>query len=491
MAYQLLVTGASGKYVAISTPSATSDAGLPLQVEWEIEFEARRTATDFVVASTAVSSASELLFLKTGTDVELRSSGNTNWIVTTGLDLTAFHVFKIRTTFDGTTRTQQLYADGSLIATRTPTTANFSGFGALFSLAGSSSRSGEFRYLKWTDFVTPANNRVWDARVSDGSQTVLNETVTSTTASLSNLNYSWVYYDAGGGGDTSFQGTIGRTTLTPTTQALSLALGSVLSPNKQTLSPSVKQLSINTGLILSPNKQTFSVSNKQLDVVAGVALGVGKQALILSAKSEFVQAGVVVTNGKQTYPIATQQLSVVLGANVPFISTINKSSYSLSGKQLAIQAGWNSSVAKDVLTVQGKQEGVNAGALFNINEQQLTLSKKGLSLTTGTSISFIGELNKANLNAVGKPLSVVAGTSIPFTGTIQKTSLTLSGKALTRTNGHILEIQKQSLNLVNRQLTIGETIYPIIPVERLFTIKDGDRVYLMKQTTTIYIMKNN
>lgn len=490
--YQLTVTGSGGgsKFVVAATPAATSNTGRPLQVEWEIEFEARRTATDWPVASKSGVAAEELLFLRTGSDFELRSTGNSNWQVTTGLTLTNFNTFRIRTTFDGTTRTQQLFLNGSTtpFATRTPTTANFSGFGALFTLANDATRSGEFRYLKWTDFVTPANNRVWDARVSDGLQTVLNETVTGATASLTNLTYSWVFYPSGG---TSFTGTIGKTTLTPTTQALSLALGSVLSPNKQTLSPSVKQLSINTGLVLSPNKQTISVGNKQLGVVAGVSLGVGKQALILNTKPEFVQAGAVVTNGKQAYPLATKQLSVVVGANVPFTATINKSSYSLSGKQLAVHAGWSNSVSKDSLVVQGKQEIVNAGALFNINEQHLTLSKKGLSLVTGTSISFVGELNKANLNAVGKPLSVVTGTSIPFSGTIQKTSLTLSGKALTRTNGHILEIQKQSLNLVNKQLSIGETIYPIIPVERLFTIKDGDRVYLMKQTTTIYIMKNN
>lgn len=339
--------------------------------------------------------------------------------------------------------------------------------------------------------ITDSNGtHIIDMSASNGSANTFTSTdgvITLTLFGFTGTSH-WVFYSSGG---TSFTGTIGKTTLTPTTQALSLALGSVLSPNKQSLSPSVKQLSVNTGLVLSPNKQTISVSNKQLGVVAGVSLGVGKQALILNTKPEFVQAGAVVTNGKQAYPLATQQLSVVVGANVPFTATINKSSYSLSGKQLAVQAGWNSGLVKNTLTVQGKQESVNAGALFNINEQQLTLSKKGLSLVTGTSISFVGELNKVNLNAIGKPLSVVTGTSIPFSGTIQKTSLTLSGKALTRTNGHILEIQKQSLNLVTKQLSIGETIYPIIPVERLFTIKDGDRVYLMKQTTTIYIMKNN
>jgi hypothetical protein len=200
MPYQLLVTGASGKNVVAATPAATSNSGLPLQVEWEIELEARRTATDWPVATLNTIDAANLLFIRSGTDFEFRSSGNSNWLVTTGLTLTNFNTFRIRTTFDGTTRTQQLFLNGSTtpFATRTPTTANFSGFGALFTLASDSSRSGEFRYLKWTDFVTPANNRVWDARVSNGSQTVLNETVTNATASLSNLNYSWVFYSSGG-----------------------------------------------------------------------------------------------------------------------------------------------------------------------------------------------------------------------------------------------------------------------------------------------------
>jgi hypothetical protein len=332
------------------------------------------------------------------------------------------------------------------------------------------SQTESFPLLALRSIIITDNNGTHTVDMSSSGGTANTFTSTDGVVTLTLFGFTgtshWVFYSSG---STAFTGTIGKTTLTPTTQSLS----------------------INTGLVLSSGLSTLTPSNKQLGVVAGVSLGVGKQVLTLNTKPEFVQAGAVVTNGKQAYPLATKQLSVVVGANVPFIATINKSSYSLSGKQLAIQAGWNSSILKDSLSVQNKQEGVNAGALFNINEQQLTLSKKGLSLVTGTSISFVGELNKADLNATGKPLSVVAGTSIPFTGLIQKTSLTLSGKALTHTNGHILEIQKQSLNLVNKQLSVGETIYPIIPIERLFTIKDGDRVYLMKQTTTIYIMKNN
>jgi hypothetical protein len=210
MPYQLLVTGASGKNVVAATPAATSNSGLPLQVEWEIELEARRTATDWPVATLNAIDAANLLFIRSGTDFEFRSSGNSNWLVTTGLTLTNFNTFRIRTTFDGTTRTQQLFLNGSTtpFATRTPTTANFSGFGALFTLASDSSRSGEFRYLKWTDFVTPANNRVWDARVSNGSQTVLNETVTNATASLSNLNYSWVFYSSGASNSATISGNL-------------------------------------------------------------------------------------------------------------------------------------------------------------------------------------------------------------------------------------------------------------------------------------------
>jgi len=462
---------AATKQITVNLPASTQNTGLPLQIEWEIEFEAARFQTDFPVSATPTGPAT-LIFLRTGSDFELRSPSNAAWIVNTGLNLSDFNNFRIRSTFNGTTHTQQLFLNGSAtpFATRNPTTAAIGAQTALFAL-GSSVRAGGIKFFKYTDFVTPANSRMYDAGASGGTGNILPETLNgfngTQTGTWPANNDEWVFYSAGGA--TPFTGTIGKTTL----------------------SPSTKRLSITTGFSSSTNRRALSVSNKQLGVVAGVSLGVGKQALILNTKPEFIQAGAVVTNGKQNYPLATKQLAVVVGNNIPFTGTINKSSYALSGKQLAVQAGWNSGLTKQSLLLQSKQESVNAGALFNINEQHINLNTKGLSLVTGTSISYVGELNKGSLSTVGKPLSIVTGTAIPFIGNIQKTSLSLSGKALSLVNGQILDIQKRSLNLVTKQLSFGETVYPIIPVERLFTIKDGDRVFLMKQVTTIYIMKNN
>lgn len=277
-------------------------------------------------------------------------------------------------------------------------------------------------------------------------------------------NFNDLYAHAGGD---SFAGTIGK--------------------SSNTLSN--KTIDVSSGYSSTVDKSTSTISQKQFSVSVGTVLGVGKQTLVLSNKQEYTQLGYVNTLSKLGYTLATKQLSVVVGANLPFTGVLNKTTYSLSGKQLDIVAGWNSGLNIQSLNVEGKQESANLGYVVDINELSIPVIGKPFSIQTGTSISFVGELSKSDLNLAGKPLSVDAGTVIPFIGLLGKTSLSLSGKALSRLNGQILDIQKQSISLVTKQLSIGEIIYPIIPVERLFTIKDKGRTFLFRQTTNIYLIK--
>lgn len=339
----------------------------------------------------------------------------------------------------------------------------------------------------YIEFVGTVNANKWDAGLSDGTGTILPTSNGLNQGTLVNFTVPdcWVFYSTG----SSWEGTIGKTSLNVTTKQLLTSLG----------------YSVSTG------KSTLTLTTDQLSVSVGTVLGVGKQSLVLNTKPEDVQLGYVNVLSKQAYTLLTKQLSVVVGANTPFTGTLNKTSYALSGKQLAVNAGlnldvikdsfslspktlsntlgWNSGFDKQTLNVSGKQESTDLGYVIDINELNLAISGKPFSIQTGTSVSFIGELGKSDLNLVGKPLSVSAGTSVPFIGLLGKTSLSLSGKALSRLHGQILDVQKQSISLVTKQLSIGEVVYPIIPVERLFTFTDKGRTYLFKQTTNIYLMK--
>lgn len=187
----LKFSAGTNTYVYCDLKVPTQNSGRALQVEYEDEFEARRTSTDFPVVSTHVSSATDLIFLKSGSDVEIRSTGNSNWIVTTGVDLTQFHVFRFRTTFNGTVALRELYIDGVFIASTTLTQAPMGVMNAFASLSSGTSRAGDLKYYKRTDFVTPANNRLYDARIGNGVDPVLYEAVQNTTVPLNTANYSW------------------------------------------------------------------------------------------------------------------------------------------------------------------------------------------------------------------------------------------------------------------------------------------------------------
>lgn len=202
MAYYLNYTyAATAKYATVSIPASTSNTGRPLQIEWEIEFEAKKNGTEFIVASESPSTTASLFFIRSGTDFEFRSTSNSNWLVTTGVTLTNWTVFKIRSTFDGTTRLQQLYINGSLIASRNPTTAAVPSIGSFFGLNNVATRHGDLKYFKFTDFVTPANNRLYDANASGGTADNIPETLNGFNGAFLGTwpayTSIWVFYATG------------------------------------------------------------------------------------------------------------------------------------------------------------------------------------------------------------------------------------------------------------------------------------------------------
>lgn len=361
-----------------------------------------------------------------------------------------------------------------------------------FSRIGSASTgffNGDLYYMDC--YVDGVKTRSYDPSATGGSGSTLVDTTGGQNGTL-NGTYSWVFYGTGGG--TSWEGTVGKTTLSTTTKALLLSLGYSSTPSKQSLTITPKSDTISAGYINVLNKGAETVDYKQLAVIAGTSVPfiatLNKTSYALSSKQLDVSAGYLSLLGKQNLAVTTYPLDVITGSNVPFSGSIGKSSYILDGKQLSVALGFNSGGNKQSLSLSNYQQQLSAGFIDDIQELSLTLDGKPFSVTTGTEVSFVGVLNKSSLNALGKPLSVSAGTVIPFNGSLQKTSLTLTGKQLSTVRGQILEIQKDALDIVQKQLSAGETIYPIIPIERLFTLKDGDRTYVLKQKTTVYLIKN-
>lgn len=203
----------ANKFITASIPASTTNVSLPLRIEWEVEFEARKNGTEFIVASTAFNTTSTLFFIRSGTDFELRSPSNSNWLVTTGVTLTNFNLFKIRSTFNGTTAIQTLHINGSLIATRNPTTAAIGEIASFFGLNSNSNRHGDFKYFKFTDFVTPANNRLYDANASGGTGTILPETIGGFNGNQSGTwpgdDSEWVFYSSGASNESTIAYDIG------------------------------------------------------------------------------------------------------------------------------------------------------------------------------------------------------------------------------------------------------------------------------------------
>jgi hypothetical protein len=338
-----------------------------------------------------------------------------------------------------------------------------------------------------------ANAQDWEASLSNGAGTTLPTVSGTNQGTLNNFTVPdcWIFFSTG----VAFEGTLGKTSLTPAAKALAVSAGFQSAIVKSNAIVSLDQLVVTLGAVNVLSKNAYNVALKQLSVTVGA--NVSFTGLL----------------GKTNYLVGNKQLSVNAGASL----SLGKRALSVTPKPLTVSAGWNAGVQKQQLTLSGKQEGVSIGHLLSINEQHLTIQNKQLQLVTGTSVSFLGELNKTALNLTPKQLSVLTGTAVPlevtlnkssliltpkqlgvtagtslsFNGTLAKTSYNLSGKTLSNVAGTVLTLQKQALQIVSKQLSMGDTVYPIVPVERVFTFTDkNNRTYVFKQTTNIYVMNN-
>jgi hypothetical protein len=347
---------------------------------------------------------------------------------------------------------------------------------------------------EYIEFVGTVNANKWDATLNvTGTGTTLPSTSGTNQGTLVNFTVPdcWVFISTG----VAFEGTLGKTSLTPAAKALAVSAGFQSVIVKSNIVVSLDQLAVTLGAVNVLSKNAYTVALKQLSVTVGA--NVSFEGLI----------------GKTNYPVGNKQLSVNAGASL----SVSKQALSVLPKPLTVSAGWSAGVQKQQLTLSGKQEGISIGHLLSINEQHLTIQNKQLQLVTGTSVSFLGELNKTTLNLSPKQLSVLTGTAVPlevtlnkssliltpkqlgvtagtslsFNGTLAKTSYNLSGKTLSNVAGTVLTLQKQALQIVSKQLSMGDAVYPIVPVERVFTFTDkNNRTYVFKQTTNIYVMNN-
>lgn len=372
----------------------------------------------------------------------------------------------------------------SVVASGTFTTST-SWSGALnnigrFSSTITSYLNADIEFIEVTGHV---NANKWDAGLSDGTGTVLPTTNGLNQGTLVNFAVPdcWVFYSTGA----SWEGTIGKTSLTVSNKQLFTALGYQTDVGLLDIFHTGKQQSVSAGYSNVLNKTTDDLSNKQL----------------------VLQAGAVLDLVKYTEDISYKQLEVQAGTSVSFTGLLNKQNYPVTYKQLSTQLGWSGSSQKQTLFLSSKQESVNAGFVVEQSKQSLVLNGEQLSVEAGSSISFVGTLSKqnyllsqkalgsslgavvtvpkANLPVSFKPLSKLDTLSL----TIGKSSLSLTGKALGLINGHLLEAQKRTLNLVTKQLSLGEIVYPIVPVERLFTIEHKNNIYIFKQNINVHIMK--
>lgn len=282
MAYYLnfVYSAAGDKYFNCNIPPSTSNAGRPLQIEWEMEFEAKKSVDQFIVASLSSAGAANVLFLQSGTNFEFRSEGNANWVVTTGVTLTNFNIFRIRSTFDGTTRSQTLHINGNLIATRHPTTATVGAFGVITGLNSSATRGGALKYLKYTDFVTPASNRLYDANLSNGTGTILPEAIYGINATQAGVwptdDSEWVFYSSGS--DTAtFAGTLPKL-------SASISASVSVPANATYFAGVMPKLTANAAVTVNaPAVQaSFSGVMPKLSASASVTVGVGALSVSFS-----------------------------------------------------------------------------------------------------------------------------------------------------------------------------------------------------------------
>lgn len=304
----------------------------------------------------------------------------------------------------------------------------------------------------------------WQADLSGGTGSVLPSIGGTNNGTLVNFptnDSQWIFYSTG----TSWSGVIGKTTLTLTSKSVLISLGyrQNIGKSSQTLTTDLlnvqaghsqvinnnnitldfKQLSVQAGTSISftglLEKSNYPITYKTLAAKLGWAGANNKQSLVLNTKPETISAGFEVETSKSTFIVGDKQLSVTAGSSISFVGLLNKTNYPVDSKSFDVQSGFVSEINNQNIPIQFQQLGIESGVGLNI--------------------------------------------------TIGKSSLTLAGKTLDIINGHILSAQKEVLSLVGKQLSIGEIEYPIVPVERIFSIEHKNTTYILKQTINIFVMK--
>lgn len=178
MPYYLQSSTSSTGHVVMDN-MAQGIGGGATRISWDMEFECKRTGSDFIPCG-RVSDSDMLVFLKSDDSFELRVRNQTftvNNATLGGIDLNEFHVYKLEHREVNTTYETTLFVDGTEITTFTldgPDQYD-SIYNYLFPLGGGT-RHGAIKYWKYTDNITAANSRYYDCDASGGTGTVVPET---------------------------------------------------------------------------------------------------------------------------------------------------------------------------------------------------------------------------------------------------------------------------------------------------------------------------
>lgn len=217
MPYQLIVPATSQRRIfqgaggaGLLCPAPTNNAGT---YDYEYEYEVKADQTEFTLATKAyIGDSANMHFLK-ATVLEVRDAANTQINITHGATITNWNVYRVRV--DNTTGTRRLRFSLNNGADQTFTpSASVAGWqvGALLPFPASN-RGGKFRYFKYTDNITPANNRMYDARVWEPGtfgNTVVPETTSGAADALMDTGYptDGSAYELYGATPISFTGTV-------------------------------------------------------------------------------------------------------------------------------------------------------------------------------------------------------------------------------------------------------------------------------------------
>ncbi len=149
------------------------------RISWDIEIEAIRNGTDFIPAG-RLTDSNLIIFLKSDDSFELRVRNQTFNVTAATMGIAgtdSFHKYRLQHRETSTVFETTLFVDDVEIQTFTLDGADQYDllFETLFALGGST-RHGGIKYYSYTDNITAANSRFYDANASGGTGTVVPET---------------------------------------------------------------------------------------------------------------------------------------------------------------------------------------------------------------------------------------------------------------------------------------------------------------------------